>query len=104
EWAARASASGMAVLACGSRAGVERLVRGRAIVAAIHWRDDATGDDNVPLVRAALPDADIVVLEWARRTQGLLLAPANPLRIRKLDDLRTKRARVVPRQSDAGSR
>lgn len=103
EWAARASTSGLAVLACGSRAGIERLVKGNATVAAIHWRDPATGDDNVPLVRSALADADIVVLEWARRTQGLLLAPGNPLRIRKLDDLRRRKARVVPRQVDAGS-
>jgi len=103
EWAARASASGLAVLACGSRAGIERLGRGKATVAAIHWRDTATGDDNVPLVRATLSDTDIVVLEWAQRTQGLLLAAGNPLRIRTLDDLRRKRARVVPRQSDAGS-
>ena len=104
EWAARASSSGLAVLACGSRAGIERLAKGQATVAAIHWRDEASGDDNVPLVRTALSGADIVALEWARRTQGLLLAPGNPLRIRKLDDLRKRRARVVPRQADAGSR
>ncbi|HEY2815597.1 MAG TPA: helix-turn-helix transcriptional regulator [Casimicrobiaceae bacterium] len=103
EWAARASASGLAVLACGSRAGIERLAQGNATVAAIHWRDEASGEDNVPLVRAALSGADVVVLEWARRTQGLLLAPGNPLRIRKLADLRSKRARVAPRQADAGS-
>jgi putative molybdopterin biosynthesis protein len=103
EWAARTSASGLAVLACGSRAGIERLARGKATVAAIHWRDAATGDDNVPLVRSTLSDADIVVLEWAQRAQGLLLTAGNPLRIRTLDDLRRKRARVVPRQPDAGS-
>ncbi|HEY3179866.1 MAG TPA: helix-turn-helix transcriptional regulator [Casimicrobiaceae bacterium] len=103
EWAARTSASGLAILACGSRAGVDRLARGKATVAAIHWRDEATGVDNVPLVRSALAGADVVMLEWARRTQGLLLARDNPLRIRTLDDLRKKHARVVPRQRDAGS-
>ncbi len=103
EWAARASASGLAVLACGSRAGIERLAKGHATVAAIHWRDQVSGSDNVPLVRATLTDNDIVMLEWARRTQGLLLAPGNPLRIRKLEDLKKKGARVVPRQVDAGS-
>ena len=78
EWAARESASGLAILACGSRAGVERLARGDATVAAMHWRDDASGDDNVPLVRSALPATDVVVLEWAKRSQGLLLAPRQP--------------------------
>jgi molybdate-binding protein len=51
-----------------------------------------------------LADADVVALEWARRTQGLLLTAGNPLRIRALGDLKKKRARVVPRQADAGSR
>ena len=103
EWAARESASGFAILACGSRAGIDRLARGEATAAAIHWRDRASGDDNVPLVRAALPGRDVVVLEWAARTQGLLLAPRNPLKIRKLADLVKRRARVMPRQSEAGS-
>jgi len=103
EWAARTSASGFAVLACGSRAGIERLAKGHATVAAIHWRDQVSGNDNVPLVRTTLADTDIVMLEWAHRRQGLLLAPGNPLRIRKLEDLRKKGARVMPRQADAGS-
>ena len=103
EWAARESASGFAILACGSRAGIDRLARGEATAAAIHWRDRASGDDNVPLVRTALPGRDVVVLEWAARTQGLLLAPRNPLKIRKLADLVKRRARVMPRQSEAGS-
>ena len=103
EWAARESASGLAILACGSRAGIERLARGDATVAAVHWRDDATGDDNVPLVLSALPGEDIVVLEWAKRSQGLLLAPGNPLRIKSLADLVRKKARVALRQPEAGS-
>ena len=50
-----------------------------------------------------LPDADIVVLEWARRKQGLLLAKGNPHKIRTLADLVDKRPRVVARQVEAGS-
>ena len=103
EWAARESASGLAVLACGSRAGVERLASGEATVAVLHWRDEATGEDNVPLVRSALTARDIVVLEWAKRTQGLLLAPGNPLRIKSLRDVARTKARVALRQPEAGS-
>ena len=51
EWAARESRCGLAVLACGSSAGLERLARHEAQVAAMHWLDAATGDYNVPLVR-----------------------------------------------------
>jgi putative molybdopterin biosynthesis protein len=103
EWAARESRCGLALLACGSRAGIEKLARNEALAAASHWLDAATGEYNVPLVRFALGGADIVVFEWARRNQGLLLAPGNPLNIRKLGDLARKRARIVPRQTDAGS-
>ena len=103
DWAARESGSGLAVLACGSRAGLDRLARGESMVAATHWRDGATGDYNVPLVRDVLPGVDVVVVEWARRAQGLLLAAGNPLRVTGLPDLVRKRARVAGRQPEAGS-
>jgi excisionase family DNA binding protein len=103
EWSARESGSGLALLACGSRAGLERLAEGAALVAALHWLDRASGEYNVPLVRARLPGAEIVLVEWARRAQGLLVASANPLKIRKLADLVRAKARIIGRQPDAGS-
>jgi excisionase family DNA binding protein len=103
EWAVRESGSGLAVLACGSRAGLARFADGEALVAAMHWRDHASGEYNVPIVRERLPGADVVVIEWARRVQGLLLASGNPLRIRALADLPKRKARLVNRQADAGS-
>jgi molybdate-binding protein len=69
----------------------------------MHWLDRATGDYNVPLVRERMATADVVVIEWAKRAQGLLLAAGNPLRIRSLADLVKQRVRVAPRQSEAGS-
>ena len=103
EWAVRESRCGLAVLACGSSAGLERLVDGKAMLAAMHWLDHATGEYNVPLVRQRLPGADIVVIEWARRTQGLVLAAGNPLKARKLADLVVRKARIIARQPEAGS-
>jgi excisionase family DNA binding protein len=103
EWAARESGHGLAVLACGSSAGLERLARGEAAVAAMHWLDAASGEYNLPLVRGRLPSGDVVVVEWAQRKQGLLLAPDNPLRIRSLADLVKRKARVVDRQKESGS-
>jgi putative molybdopterin biosynthesis protein len=103
EWAVRDSRCGLAVLACGSSAGLDRLARGEATVAAMHWLDPATGDYNVPLVRERMVGADCVVLEWAKRVQGLLLAAGNPLKIKALADLQKKRARIAPRQPEAGS-
>ena len=103
EWAVRDSRCGLALLSCGSSAGLERLAHGQATIAAMHWLDPATGEYNVPLVRERLGAADVVVVEWARRVQGLLLAAGNPLGIKALADLATKRARLAPRQPEAGS-
>jgi putative molybdopterin biosynthesis protein len=103
EWAVRESRCGLAILATGSRAGVDALARGEATAAAAHWRDDHSDEFNVPLVRATLSGADIVVLEWAKRTQGLLLREGNPHRIRSVGDLARKRVRVAKRQPEAGS-
>lgn len=102
EWAARESGSGLAVLACGSRAGLDKLAQGAAAVAAMHWLDDS-GEYNVPLVRSAMPAADVVVVEWARRAQGLVVAPGNPMKLRTVADVAAKKARIVVRQPASGS-
>jgi len=103
EWAVRESASGLAILACGSRAGIETLARDEASAALAHWRDEASGDYNVPLVRALLPGRGVVVLEWARRSQGLLLPAGNPQRVHGLADVARKRLRMAMRQPESGS-
>jgi putative molybdopterin biosynthesis protein len=103
EWAVRESRCGLAILACGSRAGIEALARGEASAALAHWLDEASGEYNVPLVRASFEDADIVVIEWARRAQGLLLAPGNPQRVRSIADVARKRLRIATRQPGSGS-
>lgn len=103
EWAARESRCGLAVLACGSSAGLERLARHEAQVAAMHWLDTATNEYNVPLVRARMPGTDVVVIEWTQRQQGLLVAPGNPMGIQGVDDLVRMKARVIGRQPESGS-
>jgi excisionase family DNA binding protein len=103
EWAVRESRCGLAILAAGSRAGVDALAAGAATAAATHWLDDASGEYNVPLVRASLAGADVVVLEWARRTQGFLLRAGNPHRIHRVSDLARKRLRIATRQRESGS-
>ena len=103
DWAVRESRCGLAMLAVGSRAGIAALARGDAMAAATHWIDDASGEYNVPLVRDLLAGADVAVLEWAKRTQGFLVQPGNPLRIRKVADVARKRLRIARRQAEAGS-
>ena len=103
EWSVRESGCGLAILAVGSRAGIEALAAGDATAAATHWIDEASGEFNIPLVRERLAGTDVVALEWARRTQGLLVREGNPHRIRALADLGRKKLRLAMRQPEAGS-
>lgn len=101
EWCLRQV--GLAMLPGTSEAGLDRVVAGEAAIAGIHLRDPASGDYNVPQVAEALAGRDIVLIEWALRCQGLVVAAGNPLAITDLADLPAKRARVVLRQPGAGS-
>ena len=47
--------------------------------------------------------ADLVLIAWAQRQQGLVLPPGNPAGIATLADLAGKRLRVARRQHGAGA-
>ncbi len=103
DWAVRESSCGLAVLPGGSLDGLRRLARREAMLAGLHVLDPETGIYNIPVIEDALGGQDIVVIEWARRDQGLVVAPGNPLGITAPKDLATRKARIVPRQSESGS-
>lgn len=103
EWAVRESGSALAFLAGGSLDGLERVANGEAALCGAHMRDPDTGDYNIPWVERVLSGGDVVVIAWARRQQGLVVAPGNPHGIRQVPDL-AKGVRVVQRQDGAGSR
>lgn len=103
EWALRQSGSGMAILTNGSRHGLDELAAGRALVAGTHLIESASGRYNMDAVRSLLPHPDIVMIHWARRVQGLLLAKGNPLGITGLRDIAARGLRVATRGEGAGS-
>ncbi|WP_448206379.1 substrate-binding domain-containing protein [Azospirillum sp. sgz302134] len=102
-WCVDESGSGLALLGGGSLSGIERLAEGAAVACGLHALDADTGTYNVPFVQRRLGDRDVVVLEWARREQGLVVAAGNPLGIHLVADLAATRARVVRRQPEAGA-
>ena len=103
DWSLRESGCELALLPRGSLDGLERLAAGKVLVAGLHVLDPESGEYNLPLVRRRLAGMPIVVLHWAVRRQGLILAPGNPLGVEGLGDLRGKGARVVQRQDESGS-
>lgn len=104
EWAVQASGCGLALLFGGSLDGLSRFARGEALAAGLHVPDPEGGEDNVASVRSAEFGREPVLIEWARRRQGLMLAPGNPLGIARLEDIEHKGARLIDRQPGAGSR
>lgn len=118
EWAVRESRCGLATMTYGSMDGVDRLIAISACAAAMHIPaapgsagskaphasgSNAIADRNIALARDRLGHLDCVLLEWAKREQGLVVATGNPLKISKLADLKKSKVRVIPRQPGAGS-
>jgi putative molybdopterin biosynthesis protein len=105
EWALRESGSGLATLPEGSDAGLNRFIRGELVATAIHLHamEDETVDANVEALRTRSNLHDAVLIAFARREQGIVLAPGNPLGIQSIDDVVRKKARVAMRPAGAGA-
>ena len=105
EWALRESGSGLATLAVGSEAGLERFAAGETVAAAVHLHalDDAQADANVAAMTGRGDLRDAVMIAFCRREQGFLLAPGNPLALGSIDDVIGKRARICMRPKGAGA-
>jgi excisionase family DNA binding protein len=102
DWALRESGSGIATFFDGSLDGLQRLTHGDCIAAGLHVYDAGAEDWNVPAVARAMPGMPIVLMEWARRRQGLVLPAGNPAGVTGVGNL--KKLRIIGRQANAGSR
>ena len=105
EWALRESGSQLASLAEGSEAGLRRLARGEVMAAAIHLHriegEDETANADAVAHAPGLHDA--VVIAFARREQGLLVAPGNPQKLSDIASVAARRARIALRPAGAGA-
>lgn len=104
EWALAETGFPFSLQINGSTEGLNRFIARSAVICGIHLLDPDSGEYNVPVVRALLGQEDVVLIEWAHREQGLVVAPGNPLGIHELADLQKTKARVIERQEGAGSR
>jgi excisionase family DNA binding protein len=102
EWALRESGSGLATLFEGSAGGLKRFASAEATAVGLHLLDPAGEGYNREAVRALKGVYDIVLIEWAEREQGLVVARGNPLGLASIRDLARSGARIAPRQAGAG--
>jgi putative molybdopterin biosynthesis protein len=84
----------------GSGQALERLLGGDADIAGFHLPDQ----DSLLQVQAHLKKAGMMAYPVMRRSQGLMVATGNPLRIKKLADLARPEVRFINRQKGAGTR
>jgi excisionase family DNA binding protein len=101
DWALRESRSGLASFFDGSLDGLTRLKAGQAVAAGMHVYESESEGWNLGHVEAALPDEPIVLIEWAWRERGFIVAAGNPKKISSFGDL--PGLRFMPRQPEAGS-
>lgn len=105
QWALRESRCGLASLAEGSEAGYSKLLAGEVLAAAIHFHEvnDANPDANVALVSREPALYDGVLVAFAVREQGLLVAAGNPCAITDLASAMQSEARFAMRPQGAGA-
>jgi len=105
EWALRESDCGLASLPEGSQEGLRRLTRGEVMIAAIHLHTLEGDDERANIVAAS--DApglhDAVVIAFARREQGIVVAPGNPLGLSDIVSIAKSGARLAQRPPGAGA-
>lgn len=102
EWAVKESGAELALLCQGSGDGVQRLIEGRAMLAGMHIWHAETRRYNDPATLGLSGMRDLVLIRWAKRQQGLLLASHNPHQLARLEDATRPGIRIAHRQPDAG--
>lgn len=99
DWAVRESGCGLATLFEGSGGGLDRFAAGDAALTGLHIPEDDGWNVGTVGARGL---AGCVLLGFARRTQGLILAPGLEGQVSGISDLKGRR--VILRQPGAGAR
>ena len=82
---------------------LDALEKGEVHLAGIHLRDARTGRFNLPQVQRRFAQRRMLLVTFASWEQGLVVAPGNPLGLRRVEDLARPRIRVVQREPGSGA-
>lgn len=90
---------------CGSVDAIRALNEGRCLLAGFHTQPFAQADSlSARTYRPLLKPGTHKIIGFARRSQGLMVAPGNPLHLLNLADVAQTRARFVNRARGTGTR
>jgi excisionase family DNA binding protein len=101
EWALRASCCGLASYFDSSLDGLSRFANREGIAAGLHLYDAPSGSWNNAQVESRFARGGVVLVEWAKRSRGIIVPPEAVQEYAGLGDLVGKT--MVPRQAEAGS-
>lgn len=99
DWALKESGSALAAFFDGSRDGVKRLMQYEGVAAGMHIHE--SNDWNVDTVKNECGNEAVVLIEFARRSRGFIVAKNNPHSISTLQDV--CKYRLAQRQAGAAS-
>lgn len=88
----------------GSMGAIVASKRGENHCGGIHLLDEATGEYNEAYLEKHFPKGGVRQVECVYRSQGLMVAPGNPLGITSLADLAQEGRSYVNRQKGSGTR
>lgn len=88
----------------GSLGGLMALAEGKSILAGCHLLDEETGTYNQPFIRKIFPGKKMLLIHFAIRRIGLIVAPGNPKGVRQVADLLRPDVSFVNRQAGSGTR
>ena len=100
-WAVRASGSTLATYFNGSEDGLRQMKAAQALCAGIHFHASDNTNANVVLTKSELPYESIVLIEWAKRNQGLVMRPELAGKCETVADIAGRK--VIMRQKGSGS-
>lgn len=75
DWAIRESGTGLAMDFHGSGDGLDRFAARKGAISALHLFDPEHRLWNAPQVEARFAGTDVVLVEWAKRSRGLVFRP-----------------------------
>jgi len=101
EWAIRESQSGLATLLDGSQDGLRRFNNNEGVIVGIHLHNHESDSWNVDAVKKECGQAPAVVMEWAKRQRGFILANGMLANVNSIHDI--AKLSLIPRQEDAGA-
>jgi excisionase family DNA binding protein len=105
QWALSQSRAGLAYLPEGSEAGFERFLKGEVIATAVHFHDLDNPEADANPARLGKDPAllDTVLIGFAVREQGLIVAAGNPLQVGSLREAHHRKLRAALRPQGAGA-